>query len=142
MCTMLLCGGRKQYVKKIYEAYVTFWTHLLTSGALTSSTKSYLGSSSRKDTLSSCRVKARLKFRQLCNAQQIQCVKVRSMGKQERRGSMSMICNLSKYKWTMCPTTKNCVTSIYSGYMEIASKKASPRSRGMIQNEILKTKKT
>lgn len=42
----------------------------------------------------------------------------------------------------MSTTTKNHVTSIYSAYMEIASEKASPRSRGaaMIQDKTLKTK--
>lgn len=101
---MLLCIGRKQHIKKRYELYITFWIHLLTSAALTSSTKSYPGSSSGKDSLNSCRIDVSLKFRQLCNAQQIQCTKARSMGKQEGRGSMHMISNLSKYNWTMSHT--------------------------------------
>lgn len=63
--------------------------------------------SSGKDTLISCRVDASFGFRQLCNAQQIQCTKARLMGKQEGRGSMPVISNLSKYNCTMSHTASD-----------------------------------
>lgn len=84
-----------------------FGSFLLTSAALTSSTKSQPASGNGKDTLISPRVDDSLEFRQLCNAQQIQCTKARWMGKQEGRGSLPVISNLSTYNWTMSHTASD-----------------------------------